>query len=187
VPIAVVVAVAAGAPIGAAFGRRDAAMLLRSSGIPDGPCATAPMPADLLIRLERTECYGTCPAYAVTLDASGAVEFDGRQFVDTKGHASDHISPAAVQALYDRIERACFARMKDDYTWPVTDNPSADVTVIGGGKKKMVHHYPAGSGPLRKADASKTPCWAPAALSEIEDEIDRVAGTARWIGNAPRE
>jgi len=37
------------------------------------------------ITLERTECYGFCPIYTLTIQGDGTVVYDGKDFVKTKG------------------------------------------------------------------------------------------------------
>ena len=39
----------------------------------------------LAIKLERTRCYGTCPAYVVTIHGDGRVEYDGKAHVKETG------------------------------------------------------------------------------------------------------
>ena len=39
------------------------------------------VPADTVMRLQRTSCLGPCPIYVVTIDARGMVTYDGDRFV----------------------------------------------------------------------------------------------------------
>jgi hypothetical protein len=150
---------------------------------PVAACEARPMPPDASISLERTGCYGRCPSYTVTIHADGLVTFEGVAFVDTKGHAEARISPADVQRLFDTMVESCFSELANEYFYPVTDNPWANTTLTADGHTKRVRHY-LGDAAFPPGDRpSEGYCWAPAALGVIESEIDRVAGTPRWIGS----
>ena len=58
--------------------------------------AIAPKPAQreplqLRVKLERTQCFGTCPAYTVVLYGSGRVEWMGHASVDALGYSALHM------------------------------------------------------------------------------------------------
>jgi Domain of unknown function (DUF6438) len=53
-------------------------------------------PQDVLVKLERTSCFGECPVYSVTIDGRGNVTYDGEQFVRVKGRATGRISVSRV-------------------------------------------------------------------------------------------
>ena len=60
-----------------AWDRRPACVRL-AIGLAGGAMAQEPgVPADALIRLQRTSCSGPCPIYTVTIDARGTVTFEG--------------------------------------------------------------------------------------------------------------
>jgi hypothetical protein len=50
------------------------------------------IPADTIIRLERSNCFYTCPAYAVTISADGLVTFEGKANVSVLGKAQTRIA-----------------------------------------------------------------------------------------------
>jgi len=127
--------------------------------------APAPAAPTLLIELERTACFGTCPVYTVSIAGDGTVHYTGTQFVKIAGTHSWKIDPAAVKALAAEIEKAGFFDMKDEYTALVTDHPTTYTTVTLGGRHKRVKDY---FGP-------------PPALKAIEDRIDEVAGVRRYV------
>jgi hypothetical protein len=43
------------------------------------------VPADTIISLQRTSCYGPCPVYTVKIDARGSVTYEGEKFVRVVG------------------------------------------------------------------------------------------------------
>ena len=131
-------------------------------------------PADTkgtVVRLERTECYGTCPAYSVEIHGDGSVEYEGKAYVGKKGKQRGQIAPEAVVALAGRFDKAGFFRLHwaDPCDAVATDNPTAKISFTTGLRTRTIEDYH-GNGCMPKV------------LRELEDEVDRVAGTARWIG-----
>ena len=132
------------------------------------------LPADLVIRLERTTCFGECPAYSVTIDAKGNVRYLGDQCVRVKGPQIDRIPVASVAALAERAARMDFFALKPAYTTirladgfetTITDLPTTVVTITRDGQSKQVTDY----------------VGAPPDLKVLEDKIDEAAGTMRWV------
>src|SRR5688572_17114915 len=77
--------------------------------------AQAVIPDDLLIRLDRTSCFGACPVYSVSIDAKGNVTYEGRKFVKLQGRQTDTIPVATVAALLQTAERIGFFELPDRY------------------------------------------------------------------------
>jgi hypothetical protein len=125
--------------------------------------------------LERTECYGFCPAYRVEIRGDGTVVYDGRRFVRVTGKQTSRAPAEKVAALFEHFERAGFTAMDAEYTYPVTDNPTATLTFTVNGKAKSVRDYP----PCHKesVNAAAPP---PPELCALEKEVDEVAGTRQW-------
>jgi hypothetical protein len=123
-----------------------------------------------VVRMERSACYGLCPAYAVELGADGAVGYEGKAFVSVRGHASSHVSHASASALESRFEQAGFFRLewRDPCDAVSTDSPTTTLTFVHAGRKRTISDY-RGNGCMPKV------------LRELEDEVDRVLGTARWV------
>jgi hypothetical protein len=142
-----------------------------------GQVATAQdhdVPPDTIIRLQRTSCFGSCPIYAVTIDAHGAVTYVGERFVRVVGEQRAHIAPSAVAMLLARAEAIGFFEMRDSYRvlrnpngeiLTVTDLPTKIVTITANGRTKRVEDY----------------AFSPDALGPFELDIDRAAGTKRWV------
>ncbi len=136
-----------------------------------------PIPAGGLrtvhIKLERGQCFGTCPAYSVEIDGDGKVEYHGDEFVLAKGHRTQTISLAAVASLLDKFRAADFWSLRPQYVARMTDNSHYRVTLTIGGQTKSVIDYVGRE------------VGMPASVTELEDEIDRVAETAQRIGHRP--
>ena len=143
--------------------------LARGSGAQDRP----PLPDDTLITLERTSCFGQCSVYTVSVDATGSVVYEGRQFVRVQGRHTARIAPARVAALVQEAERAGFFAFDEHYRYVklpegsrryATDLPTTFVTIRSGGRSKRVEDY----------------YGAPAGLRELERRIDEETRVERW-------
>ncbi|HVZ99290.1 MAG TPA: DUF6438 domain-containing protein [Caulobacterales bacterium] len=146
------------------------ALLLALAAACSATVAGTPAPREpISITLERTPCFGFCPDYAVTITGDGAVTYNGRRFVRVTGEQHATASPEDVAHLVELIRRADFFNLKDRYEAQVTDLPSARITVVQGDRRKAVLDY------------AGEHVGMPHAVTEIEQEIDRVAGTARWV------
>jgi hypothetical protein len=120
------------------------------------------------ITLRRTVCYGRCPAYAVTVSTSGIV-FDGDAFVTAKGKHTDSADPNAVRKLAARFIAADFYSMAPKYVASVTDNPTYILSIAVDGHKKEVVDY------VGQREGM------PAVIVDLEDAVDQLAQTQRWI------
>lgn len=122
----------------------------------------------ITLTLERSGCFGSCPAYTVTVSPTGIV-FDGRSSVVAEGKHTASVDPSDVRKLAKRFEDADFFSMDDSYAASVTDNPTYILTLTVDGHTKSVMDY-VGS-------------WVgmPAILTDLEKEVDTLARTGRWI------
>lgn len=138
-----------------------------------------PEPWDLKsvkIELSRTVCYGTCPAYSVTIRGDGSVHFSGEKYVLILGEHDARIDPAAVRELVRQFEAAKFFATGDKYIAGVTDNPTYTLTLTVGGKTKTVTDYVGEQ------------VGMPLVITDLEKAVDKAAGTERWIkGSANRQ
>jgi hypothetical protein len=156
-----------------------------------GLCSCAQKPASVAqtrtrldsIVLERTPCYGTCPAYRLTLASNGRVTFESRNRFEDRSQFSDSISPAALDAIAAQAERIGFASLPDtidrhramcqDYA---TDHPTIIVGLFGARSKQVVYY----TGCFvrccehERADALRN-------LAQLASDIDAATGARRWI------
>jgi hypothetical protein len=121
------------------------------------------------ITLRRTPCQGPYPAYEVTVRGTGEVEYFGEAHVDKAGAHRWKISRRRLQRLAEAFERAGYSRLADRYTnREFTDAPGCLTSIeYEDGSSKSIDHY--------HGDAT-----APDALTELEDEIDRIVGVERY-------
>ena len=129
------------------------------------------------VTLERTPCFGTCPVYTVAISRSGEVTFDGKRHV-RPGRPGDGDDTAGerVDSLLAELEAAGYFELADAYVMDApacgmyaTDLPTVITSAVRDGETKTIRHD-------RGCSA------APSELSQLEQRIDEVAGTGRWVG-----
>jgi hypothetical protein len=138
---------------------------------PDGSGAdTAPV-----VTLERTPCFGSCPVYRVTISRSGLVRYEGKRFVADSGLDTARISSDSVAGLLSELQKGGYFEFDERYVSGApacglyaTDLPSAITSVDDGSRSKRIQHDHGCN-------------EAPHALAGMENRIDQVAGTSRWI------
>jgi ankyrin repeat protein len=120
------------------------------------------------ITLVRTGCFGSCPSYSVTVSTEG-IAFDGGGFVIAAGKHADSVNADEVRNLARRFVAADFYSMAASYRASVTDNPTYVLTIAIDGHKKEVEDY--------------VGQWEgmPAVITELEDKVDMLGGTQRWV------
>ena len=126
--------------------------------------------AHLVIKLQRGPCFGTCPIYKLTIKGNGDVTFEGGKYVKNAGEVHDKISREKIDLLLHEFKAVDYFSLKDNYTKVgVTDLPYVFTSITINGKSKEIAHY--------HGDSS-----APKALSDLENKIDEIVGTDKWIG-----
>lgn len=178
------IGVVAAAPV--ATTSPEPAKVATTTDAPDPGCAVptqCPITGGIgvfTIALERTACFGKCPTYRVTIDSRGSITWQGHDYVDQPGSTTVLGDAKKARELAEMILGSCFFDMKDEYRQPVTDHPWANTTVTIGNRTKTIRHY------LGDEDSNGESvdgvCSAPTALTRIENKIDEVTNTARWIG-----
>ena len=90
----------------------------------------------LRIKLERTGCFGMCPAYSIEIRGDGSVTFNGGSFSLISGVHRESISSTAVANLVNEFRRADYFSLKDKYVTNVTDMPRYTTSIELDGNKK---------------------------------------------------
>jgi hypothetical protein len=135
----------------------------------------------LTIRLERIQCYGSCPAYAVAIHGDGRVEYVGKQNVKVKESRNGRLDLGAVKVLASKFAEAKFLSLpEDDYSESkckcrrCTDMASAVVEISVGSALHRVNHYYGCACP-------------PKALFELESAIDKAVDSEQWTGDTSKQ
>lgn len=132
---------------------------------------------DTLITLQRGACEQRCAVYRLIIFADGTVIYDGQHFVRRAGLIRSGISPEVLGKLLHDLEEGGFFRMENNYGYGNTDRcksidpggPMAILSVSNQGRSKTVLHNHSCVGPI------------PSRLTDLEDKVDRAAGTVKWI------
>ncbi|MGE3704534.1 MAG: DUF6438 domain-containing protein, partial [Vicinamibacterales bacterium] len=117
------------------------------------------------ITLERPGCAGACPRYQISIDASGAIVYEGRAFVRVQGRQTDRIPASHVIDLLRAAERLGVWNRRDPYPFlhdrdgsltRVVDRAPLRVTIQHDGRSRVLEAFPEASG-----------------IGPFADEIDR--------------
>jgi hypothetical protein len=129
----------------------------------------------LVVGLEQTPCFGTCPVYAVSVWRDGRATYDGRAHVTQIGTREHSVSASTLLALDEAIERAHVETLATSYEQRfVTDLPTTITTVTDRhGRTKRIRRY----------HGDRT---APARLVQLERDIARILGLDRGLTRGPR-
>ena len=138
--------------------------------------------------LERSMCYGTCPAYRLRLSDSGEVRFESRNPGDEGRRVTDSVAAAAFPALISRARSIGFfdlpSMIADDSVLcrnRATDHPTVIVTIFTKAQTKRVEDY---LGCFETVEHEVLPPIA--RLRSFEVEIDSVLRSSRWVKPANR-
>jgi hypothetical protein len=126
--------------------------------------------ANVAITLERTPCFGTCPAYTVTIMDDGTVIYEGQNFVETMGEQTSEIDPETVASMVEAFTNAGYFEWDEAYdTQTVSDLPTVTTSVTRDGETHRIVRY--------TGDTS-----APLALPYLEWWIDVMTNSQLWTG-----
>ena len=130
--------------------------------------------SDVTITLERTICYGSCPAYRITISSNGKVVYEGLKFVMTEGIQESSISQEKITELISEFKQIEFFSLPDYIAHNMTDMPSAILSLSMDGVTKTVKHY------FGDRDAPKE-------LFLLENKVDIIVNSKQWIGDSAFE
>ncbi len=85
---------------------------------------------DVYVRFERTECFGTCPVYELTIRGNRQLEYTGKSFAKPKGTFTVTISEEDWANLRAKIIDVGFFNFEDEYDAPISDVPSSITEVF---------------------------------------------------------
>ncbi len=141
---------------------------------------------DIAVQMERTECFGKCPVYTITIGSDGKVTFEGKQFTNVTGKAEARLEREKIDELIAEVIKADFYSLNSSYfdesdgcPSTATDSPTVNLTITLGSYEKSVRHY---HGCMEKRDGQYR--TYPAGLTNLEERIDEIAGTNRWIAGS---
>lgn len=95
--------------------------------------AIADLPlGESILRLEKTPCYGTCPAFVFELHENGLATYDGRRNVENMGVHRAILEDDVVSKMKDILTNSAFASFNNEYIERgIADLPQTKVTYMG--------------------------------------------------------
>jgi hypothetical protein len=174
------------------IGRSLAGTLLFLACAPSNPKTeaekgSASSAADSIV-LERTICYGTCPAYRLRLSDGGAIRFESRNPGDEGRIAEDTAAPATLASLVSRARAIDFFDLPPEIAADptlcqnrATDHSTVVLTIFTKTEATRVQDY---LGCFETTQRGVQPRVV--RLRSFEAEVDSVLQSSRWTQPASR-
>ena len=109
---------------------------------------------ELIISLQRTACFGTCPIYKIEIFSDGSGIYTGTRFVENIGITKFSLSETQLNLILTKAEAIGFTSMKEEYSEPISDLPTTFIQI----KDKKIRDY----------------TGAPKTLKNLENLIDQL-------------
>lgn len=117
-----------------------------------------------IITLEKTPCFGTCPAYQFKAYPDGTVTYEGKDYVKLIGKYKATLTLeelASFKAIFSKANYFSFANV---YSAQITDLPTTYLYYDDGQQnKKIIDYY-----------------GAPASLKELEQALEDKINEINW-------
>lgn len=135
------------------------------------PCYAQKPDSGVFITIERTSCFGSCPAYSAQIYTDGTVIYKGVDSVKITGEKQYKIPRERIKRLLEAFEKIDYFSLKDEYRtdengMSVTDLPETITSISINGKRKQVINY----------------YYGPKKLDELENLIDFLTDLNDYIG-----
>ncbi len=108
----------------------------------------------LIISLQKTACFGTCPIYKIEIFSDGSGIYTGTRFVENIGITKFSLSETQLNLILTKAEAIGFTSMKEEYSEPISDLPTTFIQI----KDKRIRDY----------------TGAPKTLKNLENLIDQL-------------
>lgn len=108
----------------------------------------------LIISLNKTACFGTCPVYKIKIYNNQSAIFEGVKFVEKEGSYNFKISKKEINTILKKAKKINFQKMEDEYTELITDLPTTYIMI---NNKQIKDYY-----------------GAPKELKELEEIIENI-------------
>ena len=109
---------------------------------------------ELIIFLQRTACFGTCPIYKIEIFSDGSGIYTGTRFVENIGITKFSLSETQLNLILTKAEAIGFTNMKEEYSEPISDLSTTFIQI----KDKEIRDY----------------TGAPKTLKNLESLIDQL-------------
>lgn len=98
------------------------------------------------VTFSRGMCFGSCPAYDLTLRSDGTAIYKGIRYASRTGTYVGHFWSGDFNRLIVAADRLGFWKMKARYTVPITDQPTQTLTFKFSKGETVISEY-GSSGP----------------------------------------
>jgi len=143
------------------------------------PTTPTPMPTPVSpSTLERSICLGSCPAYTVSVDASGLVQYDGTRCVAVYGHQESSLSQQRLGDLVAAFQDVDFFALQDVYR---SDDGSGCAPGFFDGTVVAITLRMSGMAKTVKDWHGCNPQEVATKLDVFERRVDEILGTAQWV------
>ena len=122
-------------------------------------------PDSLMVRLQRTACFGRCPIYTLSIFQNGTAIYKGEKWVEKEGLFKSRVNKRQLEQIFSKAKEISFYKMKEQYDNAyITDLPSTITTLkTDSGFKIVANRYE-----------------GPEELQELERLIDDIANSLEW-------
>ena len=79
----------------------------------------------VIIGLERTGCFGSCPSFKFSISENGYAYYKGFAFVDLEGEYQTRVDQSFIQAILQKSKDYGYQSFKEFYWEPITDVPTS--------------------------------------------------------------
>lgn len=92
-------------------------------------------PDSMVVAMERTACFGSCPSYKFSISKNGYAYYKGMAFVENEGEYKAKVSQELISSILEAAEKSHYYTMKEFYWEPITDVPSTYTSVLNKGER----------------------------------------------------
>lgn len=96
---------------------------------------------ELVIGMQKTICYGSCPAYSIQIFSDLSVVYKGERFVPVEGEHIYKIKRVEFEDLLSAFRGSDFFEFNSDYTKGVSDLQTTYIEFYDEGKVKKIRDY----------------------------------------------
>lgn len=113
----------------------------KTSNTTNPVAATVLSDSTVIISLEQTACYGTCPVYKITVLKNGYATYHGSRHVAQIGDYYATISEEQIARIYAMATEKEYFSLNKAYTANMTDLPTTRITINNGVHNHSVSAY----------------------------------------------
>lgn len=93
----------------------------------------------VIVRLEKSACYGSCPVFKFEVRANGMASYHGQQFVKHEGKFKKQLTKEELATIFSKAEAINFYQFDEVYDSSITDIPSSTIYLNKGTDKHQVY------------------------------------------------